>query len=329
MTLLDSRQRPHTTLDGQTSSGSVGEPSTVNLNGFLELRVWAESFWDAQTYRTELFNRLGLKANGTPTKTGSNVDLETAGLLVAPVLAHEQHLKKMLLRTYRRVTPPAVIEWQKTNFGIGDHLLARLLGQLGHPRIATPYHWEGPAGKRVLVADPSYERSLRQLYAYCGVGAPERRRKGMSQEEALALGNPRCKTLLWLISKQTTLCRLAPRRCSEAKPEAVEPAIFADQPIDPPTARTAAAGQPLLPHPPARCATAKAEPAGEVPLLETPIPKSSAREDTASRQYRLLYEQRRAHTATTHPEWTDGHAYADALRIVSKAILRDLWTAAQ
>lgn len=329
MTLLNSRQRPHRTLDGPTRPGSVGEPSTVDLTGFLELRVWAESFWDAQTYRTELFNRLGLTAKRTPTKTGSNVDLETAGLLVAPVLAHEQHLKKMLLCTYRRVTPSAVIEWQKANFGIGDHLLARLLGQLGHPRIATPYHWEGPAGKRVLVADPSYERSLRQLYAYCGVGAPERRRKGMTQEEALALGNPRCKTLLWLIAKQTTMCRLAPTHPATAIPRTVEPAISADQPERAATAIEHSAGQPLLPHPPSRRSAARANPAGEVPLLETPIPISSAKEDSASRQYRLLYEQRRAHTATTHPEWTDGHAYADALRIVSKAILRDLWTAAQ
>lgn len=41
--------------------------------------------------------------------------------------------------------------------------------------------------------------------------------------------------------------------------------------------------------------------------------------------YRGLYDARRARTVLTHPEWTDGHAHNDALRIVAKAILLDLW----
>ena len=38
---------------------------------------------------------------------------------------------------------------------------------------------------------------------------------------------------------------------------------------------------------------------------------------------RATYDARRAHTAVTHPDWTLGHSHNDALRIVSKAILRD------
>jgi hypothetical protein len=45
--------------------------------------------------------------------------------------------------------------------------------------------------------------------------------------------------------------------------------------------------------------------------------------------YRAVYDNRRAHTATTHPDWTAGHSHNDALRIVSKAILKDLWLAAR
>lgn len=41
--------------------------------------------------------------------------------------------------------------------------------------------------------------------------------------------------------------------------------------------------------------------------------------------YRDTYDTRREHTATTHPDWTLGHSHADGLRIVSKAILKDLW----
>lgn len=45
--------------------------------------------------------------------------------------------------------------------------------------------------------------------------------------------------------------------------------------------------------------------------------------------YRVTYDQRRMHTATTHPEWEPGHSHNDALRVASKAILRDLWRAAR
>lgn len=45
--------------------------------------------------------------------------------------------------------------------------------------------------------------------------------------------------------------------------------------------------------------------------------------------YRVVYDSRRAHTAITHPEWTDGHSHNDGLRVASKAILRDLWRAAR
>jgi len=44
--------------------------------------------------------------------------------------------------------------------------------------------------------------------------------------------------------------------------------------------------------------------------------------------YRAVYDARRAHTAVTHPDWTDGHSHNDALRVTSKAILKDLWRAA-
>lgn len=49
----------------------------------------------------------------------------------------------------------------------------------------------------------------------------------------------------------------------------------------------------------------------------------------ASSPYRDVYDQRRNHTATTHPDWTPGHSHNDALRITSKAILRDLWREAR
>ncbi len=45
--------------------------------------------------------------------------------------------------------------------------------------------------------------------------------------------------------------------------------------------------------------------------------------------YRAVYDHRREHTAQTHPEWTLGHSHNDALRVVAKAVLRDLWREAR
>lgn len=49
----------------------------------------------------------------------------------------------------------------------------------------------------------------------------------------------------------------------------------------------------------------------------------------AASPYRPIYDQRRAHTAETHPEWTLGHSHNDGLRIVAKEILKDLWIQAR
>lgn len=41
--------------------------------------------------------------------------------------------------------------------------------------------------------------------------------------------------------------------------------------------------------------------------------------------YQGRYYARRERTAQTHPDWTDGHSHADALRYVTKEILKDWW----
>jgi hypothetical protein len=52
-------------------------------------------------------------------------------------------------------------------------------------------------------------------------------------------------------------------------------------------------------------------------------------EDCKCSAYRVLYDLRREHTRITHPEWTPGHAHNDALRYVSKRLLRNAWRAAR
>lgn len=45
--------------------------------------------------------------------------------------------------------------------------------------------------------------------------------------------------------------------------------------------------------------------------------------------YRVIIDERRQHTAETHPDWTPGHSLNDAQRVASKALLRDLWIEAR
>ena len=42
-------------------------------------------------------------------------------------------------------------------------------------------------------------------------------------------------------------------------------------------------------------------------------------------KFRDAYDKRRAHTAQTHPDWTLGHSHNDAMRVVMKEVVKDLW----
>lgn len=52
-------------------------------------------------------------------------------------------------------------------------------------------------------------------------------------------------------------------------------------------------------------------------------------DDCTCSPYRVVYDDRRAHTANTHPDWTPGHSHNDAIRVSSKEILKNLWIEAK
>lgn len=88
--------------------------------------------------------------------------------------------------------------------GIGERTVARLFGEIGHPILAFPCHWEeGGEGedKKILVADDPFMRRMSDLWSYCGHGDPARKRRtGITQEEAFALGSPLAKSLVYLLA---------------------------------------------------------------------------------------------------------------------------------
>ncbi len=90
--------------------------------------------------------------------------------------------------------------------GIGERTVARLFGEIGHPILAFPSHWEDTGGgddedKKILVADDPFMRRVSDLWSYCGHGDPTRKRKkGMTQDDAFGLGSPLAKSLVFLLA---------------------------------------------------------------------------------------------------------------------------------
>jgi hypothetical protein len=54
------------------------------------------------------------------------------------------------------------------------------------------------------------------------------------------------------------------------------------------------------------------------------ILKAKRDDDPNRNPYLDVYEARRAHTAVTHPDWTKGHSHDDGMRIMVKALVKDL-----
>lgn len=169
---------------------------------YAELRAMAENLDDLIRLRVGLDNRMGR----------AKIDAD----LFSPARTAIGNAEKFTIKELKTIfarTCPELVAWANRTRGVGVHLLARLIGEIGSPLIATPHHYEYHEEeveqrgekvmkrKRTLVADLPFERNLAKLWAYCGVGDSTRvRRKGMTAEDAAALGNPRAKTLIWLIA---------------------------------------------------------------------------------------------------------------------------------
>lgn len=102
---------------------------------------------------------------------------------IVDMLKQVEHQSALNLQRMLRQHPLG--PWMKAQKGIGEKQGARLLAVVGDPYL-------GPDGQ---------PRTVSQLWAYCGHGDPSRkRRKGMTQADLFALGNPVAKSRLWLIS---------------------------------------------------------------------------------------------------------------------------------
>ena len=153
-----------------------------DLRGF---RAIAEGLADAVKARVSTENRL-LHA---PSAGDDPLFREKiAPQMVAAARATEKLYREMLMDTYAQKVPAHVREWAAGIPGIATgELFPKLLGFIGHPRIAIPWHWE----ESVLVPGEPYYRSLRELWSWCGCGDPGRNPRDMTKptrEQLLACG---------------------------------------------------------------------------------------------------------------------------------------------
>lgn len=290
---------------------STSVPLAPDLRGYAELRLLAESFEDAQKARIAIENRLRSGADAGP------------ALEALDSLRHAEGKLSLALRRKFRVVNPELTAWAKDTVGIGEHLLARLIGTIGHPVIASPYHWEGEGSDRILVSGPSYLRSVSQLWSYCGHGDPTRkRRKGMTADEAMSLGNPRAKMLVHLIAEGCVKCRGSATGDSDssraggaiecATPEAGSPTstTLSAQTTELTVSQAVALGSDENDD----------ETRSQTQTILAPVRRRSPYRDTYDLA-RITYSERE--------DWSDGHRHNAALRLVGKEVLRDIWLVAQ
>lgn len=155
-----------------------------------KLRFATQTFDDIQRLRIVCSNRAGA-AN----RAAALLDVRQAETIAAGLHSAETAARLAVAHAYRTAVSPAVRGWQRSTRGVGEHLLALLLAEIGDPFVAVPRNWEGEA------TDDAYERTLPDLWAYCGLAAGRRRRVGMSEAEAHGLGRPRAKRTLRLLAE--------------------------------------------------------------------------------------------------------------------------------
>jgi hypothetical protein len=151
------------------------------------------------------------------------------GLLCASEKAAERMTTDAMLGV---CSGPAMTEWLAIS-GVGPPTVARVLGEIGHPVIAFPMHWEenpdytegGKEDKKFLVATVQpdgelfFERMVSQLWSYCGLGDASRKHyKGESQQEALAAGSKFTKSLIWNLAQPCLKLAGGPDKNGVVKP---------------------------------------------------------------------------------------------------------------
>jgi hypothetical protein len=129
------------------------------------LRTCGEALADAIKARISVENRV--RRGGTA--------FELQGTPLCEGARHlEASFRSQLTDVYRQVVPAEIRDWAAGIPGLATgELFPRIIACIGDPRFATPYTWEDGA-KAPTLAGPVYQRTLRLLWGYAGLGDPRR-----------------------------------------------------------------------------------------------------------------------------------------------------------
>jgi hypothetical protein len=250
------------------------------------LGILAQQLDDLEGLRKAQANRIRILTTVEPDSDGEmrgfglpedNPAVQTLNSLFDGIAALEHETVLSLQKAMRKHPLGA---WQRSQKGVGEKTLARLLACIGDPYVRM---------------DTNQPRTVSQLWAYCGLHTvpnkdfPSDQVALVTQREAVG-GNP-----------------LQPNQNVSARRKKGEQSNWSTN------AKTRAY------------------------LISEALVKAGVRKDpdTGERyalngsEYGQLYIDRRKHTAVTHPEWTPAHSQNDAMRILSKRLLRNLWRAAR
>lgn len=198
---------------------------------YWQLKTAAANYQDAHHNTTRISNRLKALEERGLYDPALDSQLQTAEV-------SRDESAKILRKLYRAVAPPAIVKFQQETIGLGDLLMAQLVGVLGDFKFYTEAWWETPeAGsqgdldsqetndgevpeKRVLVIGETRTCGVRDIWSYCGHGDVERKRKrGASQDTQFAAGSPLAKTLVHEMAEFALRQNGVPDKNGKARPK--------------------------------------------------------------------------------------------------------------
>lgn len=306
--LLDAHTAAAVGSTSEQDPATTRNPTTTLQDPALALA--ADVLDDLERVRTANENRLRQLTRSVEDSDGKTrgFGLDESHPDVARLAAMVETLKRVehdaTLNLQRLMRRHPLGPWVKTRRGIGEKQVARLLATIGDPYIRPEFVREDGT---VTPEDP---RTVSALWAYCGlnvlpVNGLGRLGSHASHADDRSGGDPSQNSF----DTQAADAGVAPKRqrgqranwSTNAKTRAYLIATSCLKQLVKPCTASAVGGVWLAVH----------------------------EDSCACSAYRVTYDARRMHTASTRPDWTDGHSHNDALRVASKEILKDLWRAAR
>lgn len=160
---------------------------------YQDLGAIGKQYFQIQKTRIAASNRLKHLPEGSLAR-------EYVEATIATLKEQEKYLSIALQKMFGTVAHPKVLAWQQAAKGIGLHLLARLIADIGDPVTATPHWYEGTGADRKLMTGEPYRRTPQQIFRYAGYGDPkDKRARGMDAADIGGLGRPIAKSVTRLL----------------------------------------------------------------------------------------------------------------------------------